>query len=209
MVASFFSGSPVAFSGSRVPSPSLSAAVAPVVAAAVAGGGPLSVGCAAGADQAVVVSALRAGAAGRLSVFGAFGPGVGPAAVAAAAGGASVSWFAGGAAPPVRVRLARRSLACVWSVAPSGSLVAFASAPPPSPFGRGPFPSCGSGTWATVGAASLLGLPVLLVPFGGWVPSPPPALPVAPGGLGAWSVGPFAGSWVWSPAGPVQPSLFG
>lgn len=78
----------------------------------------------------------------------------------------NITWLAGGPLSlPLVARLARRSLAMVRAVAKAGgSLVAFPASPcPPRAFGPGPFPSCGSGTWSTVGAAALLGVPVFVV----------------------------------------------
>ena len=209
-----FSGS-VAFSGSRYAVVGLSAAVSSAVAAVAAAGGSVSVGCCVGADAAVIRAALAAGLVSRLSVFAAFGPGaLGAGSVSdwsavyvALDAGAAVHWWARGpSSVPFRARLVVRSLACVQSVAPSGGLVAFVAAPLPVAFGPGPWPSAGgSGSWSSVGAAARLGLPVVLVPVGGWSPSAS-ALPGLPSPAGrSWSVRSLAGSWLWSPA----PGLFG
>lgn len=136
----------------------------------------VSVGCACGADAAVVSAVVAAGAASRLSVFAVFGPGGagswGGSAVssvlAARAAGASVSFWAGGV-PPVSVsgaasgvglrsRLAARSLACL-SFAASGG-----------PGGGAVFFVVGGwraspGSWASVREALWLGLPVVVFPL--------------------------------------------
>jgi hypothetical protein len=195
----------------------------PLVAACVQGwlaaGAQVAVGCAAGADAAVVSAVLSAGAASRLTVFCAFAPsGQGAAGLvssvagvsAALFAGAVVRWLAGGSlAVPVRGRLAQRSLAFVrflaaqQSAAPGGGLVGFVSSLPSSPFGRGPFPSCGSGTWSTLAAAALLGVPVVAFPvrLSSCPPAtlPPGHLVPLPGG-GQWQPGPWPGSWAWAPA---------
>ncbi len=142
------SASLVGFCGSRALPASAPALVAGVVRSVLAAGRGVAVGCALGADAAVLSSALRAGAASRLSVFAAFGP-VSPAFLGspaphvrapgasrscssvsgvaeALAAGAPVSWWSGGGpAVPLRSRLAARSAALVSAVAAS------------SPAGRG------------------------------------------------------------------------
>ncbi len=189
----------VAFTGSR----SLPASALPVVSGVVgelgASGCALSVGCAVGADAAVVSSAVAAGGAGRLSVFavgGSCGSGfAGPHSAlagveAAAAAGASVQWWTGGAASvQLRSRLVGRSLACMGS---ASSVVGFVSAFPSRPWsGAGPWFSCGSGSWSSLASVAARGGRVVVFPFGSVVSSPLPALPVP----GAWV---RAGSGVWS-----------
>jgi hypothetical protein len=179
--------SPVALLGSR----SLPPSAAPVVAAVLAALGPvpLRVGCCVGADALAVAAALSAGAASRLSLFAAFGPGgvgacslssVGGVAAALAAG-ASVAWWAGGgAAVPLPARLSRRSAAVV-----AGAALAVAFAP-------------GAGSLSALAVAVRAGCPVLAVAQ--LAPAP------VPGCAGAWSPAPFPGlpagwaCWAWSPA---------
>jgi len=81
-----------------------------------------------------------------------------------------------------------------------GGLVAFPASPrPPRAFGPGPFPSCGSGTWATVGAAALLGVPVYVV-----FPARPSAnMPVA----GTWAQSSLFGVACWAFV-PAQTKAF-
>lgn len=202
---------PVGFSGSRSLSPAAASLAAAVARGVVASGAPGLVGCAAGADAAFVSAFVAGGAAARLRVFAAFGPGgVGAAGAAssvsgvaaAARAGASVCWWAGGpASVPVRGRLARRSLAFVRALAAAGGrLFVFPSSPPARPFASGAWPSCGSGSWASACAAARLGVPVVVFPgFAG----PLPLL-----GAGAWASVSLAGSvgWAWRPA-VVQSSL--
>lgn len=215
----------VGFAGSR----SLSAAVAgPLVSAlvgsALAAGRAVAAGCALGADSLALSAAVAFGAGrsvraagfqSRLFVFCAFGPaglGVGRSSSlagvsAAAAAGARVAWWAGGGpAVPPAARLAGRSLAFVRFLAaspPGSALVAFVSGPPPRAFGRaapGGWPSCGSGSWGSVGAAALLGLPVVVFPVG-WAgfagaASLPPLPGRGPAGRGRWVAA--GGRWPWA-----------
>ncbi len=213
----------VGFVGSR----SLPASAAPLVSALVgsvlASGRRVVVGCASGSDALVVSSVLAAGGGRSLSLFCAFGPsGLGALSVSAppaalvpvVAAGARVLWFAGGGLvagvlPPPRARLAGRSLSLVRAVAAApragSGVVALVSAPPPRPLpfvSPGAWPSCGSGSWGSAGAAALLGLPVFVFPVGwpGFVPS---ALPVLPGAPGSWvpasssPSSPWFGGWRW------------
>lgn len=205
----------VAFSGSRsVSSPALAAAASIAVREVVAAGGLLSVGCCVGADAAVLNSAVSLKVAPSVSVYAAFGPNASGAVSLSNRGGvsraldsgATVHWWAGGDQNvPLRARLVNRSLACIRS---ASVLVAFVVGPLPVPFIVGRSSSWpwagGSGSWSSVGAAALLGHPVVLVPLG-WSAgaSALPALPSPCGG--SWSGGPWVGSWLWSPS----PSLFG
>lgn len=200
---------------------SLPAGAAPlvgrVVSALLGSGSALAVGCAVGADAAAISSALAAGAASRLQVWCAFGPvaapqGAAPGACSASAvsavasallAGAAVRWWAGGsAAVPLRARLVGRSLACVRAAAgggPGSGLVAFVAQLPPRPFAPGAWPSCGSGSWGSAGAAARLGLPVVVVPVGGLAGCSVSSLPALPGG-GAWvpaSAGVASGGFRW------------
>jgi hypothetical protein len=212
-------------SGSRDLAPG-AADIAAVLADLVASGSRLITGCAKGADAQAIRAALALGAPGvaALSVLAAHGPvsppwpaerysapgawsGTAVADVAAAQrAGVSVRYWAGGG-PEVqfRARLARRSLAAVRLAAaggPGSGLVAWPTQLPRLPFRAGPWPSCGSGTWASVAAAARLGLPVVVVPAGYLADVPPAAWPLlAPGGH--WSrvsLGALAGGWFWQPA---------
>lgn len=178
-----------------------------VVSALLGAGAALSVGCAVGADAAAISAVLAAGAAPRLGVWCAFGPvsppwpaaryrapGACSASAVSAVGsallaGASVRWWAGGPVTvPLRARLARRSLACVRAASaggPGSGLVAFVAGLPSRPFAAGAWPSCGSGSWASVAAAALRGLAVVVVPVGGLAGVSVASLPALPGG-GAW-----------------------
>ncbi|OGR96314.1 MAG: hypothetical protein A2V88_05035 [Elusimicrobia bacterium RBG_16_66_12] len=206
----------VGFCGPRSLGPAGCAWVASAARAVVVGGSVVAAGCAVGADAAAVSGALSApGGSARLRVFAVgsasgFGfPRAGyPAAVAAAfvARAASVSWLAGGVlSVPLPARLAARSLAFVRFLAASGgALVVAASSLPSRPFGPGPFPSCGSGSWSSAAAAVLAGVPVFVAPFG----VSPAAFPALPGG-GAWVAVP-GGLWGlpasrWAPAGVAVP----
>jgi predicted Rossmann fold nucleotide-binding protein DprA/Smf involved in DNA uptake len=180
------SGGVVAVAGSRSLPPGGAPLVASVARSLVAAGASLVVGCAVGADAAVVAAVPPAA----LQVLAAFGPGGAGAwagsAVSAvrvfAASGGSVSWWAGGGpAVPLRARLATRTRAVV-AEASAGLVVFFAS-----PASRG------SVLAAQLAAAR--GLPVVafllgfapvqlpLLGCGSWVPT---------GGSGGW-----AGAWVW------------
>jgi hypothetical protein len=208
--------------GSRILPSSAVPLVGSAVSALLSAGSVLAVGCSAGADAAAVSSVVAAGAAPRLQVWAAFGPvsppwraarysapgacssSSVPVVASALLAGAAVRWWAGGpASVPLRARLVRRSLACVQSAAsggPGSGVVAFVSQLPPRAFGPGAWPSCGSGSWGSVGAASLLGLPVLLVPVGALAGVSLSSLPALPGG-GSWSpvsAGVLAGGFRWS-----------
>jgi hypothetical protein len=179
-------GPVVGFSGSRSLSGSFAPLVRRVVAAVVAAGLPVAVGCAAGADRLV-----RAAAPGA-RVFSV----------------SSGVWGAG------RGAFAARSVALVRAVAaagPGSSFVGFvAGACPaglvPSAAPGACFCGLGSGSWASLALAAGLGLPVVVF----WCAPGPVALPAS---WGAWSLlgsGPSAGGWALVPAAPVaaQLSLF-
>ncbi|RIK25381.1 MAG: hypothetical protein DCC55_40630, partial [Chloroflexi bacterium] len=73
------------------------------------------------------------------------------------------------------------------------------SGPPPRSFGRarpGGWPSCGSGSWGSVGAAALLGLPVVVFQVGWPGFAGASSLPALPGAAGRWL--PAGGQGVWS-----------
>lgn len=93
-----------------------------------------------------------------------------------------------------RVRPVRRGR---W---PGSGLVVFVGQLPSRAFAAGAWPSCGSGSWGSAGAAALLGLPVVLVPVGGLAGVSLSSLPAMPGG-GSWSPvssGVLAGGFRWS-----------
>jgi len=203
------------FAGSRaLPAPG-SAVVAQVTAAAIRAGRSVVTGCAVGADQSALSAAL-ANPSASVHVFAVGGAsGVGfagtasawPVVMSAPRSGAVVHWRAGGSlALPLRARLARRSLAAVQFTAAQGQgslLAAFPSALPPRQWhGSGSWRSCGSGTWSSVAAAALLGLPVVVFPVGALAGSPLPALPVA----GSWQQCSRSGLWsqgfIFAPATP-------
>ena len=185
--------------GSRsLASPAL---VAPVVRAILASGQSIHVGCARGADQAVIQSALSIpGGHSFLVVFAAFGRGGAQSAPgawsgsavssvqAAARAGASVSWLAGGGLQlPLVARLMRRSRAALHGCSAS----VFFLASPGSP-----------GSLAVAGHAVKSGQPVFAFACGF---SGPPQAPR--GCAGRWVSALFLGfpCWCWSPA---QQSMF-
>ena len=184
----------VAFGGSRGLPVSAEPFVRRVVGAVLGAGRSVAVGCAAGADAAVVEAVVRAGACRRLSVFSVFGrSGAGSCGVSAvgavlraAAAGARVFWWAGGGRSVGLVpRLVARSAACVRSAAAGGAgsgLVLFVSS------------AHSPGSWGSARLAARLGVPVVVflvgVPAGclvslgqgRWVPA----------GSGVWASG-----WLW------------
>jgi hypothetical protein len=175
--------------------------VARVVGAALAGGWRCSVGCAVGADQFVIISALAAGQASQLviqavgSQSGAgFWSGSALAAVRSAAGaGARVSWLAGGhQSLPLSARLIKRSLAGLVGC----SAAVFFLASPTS-----------SGSLRVAAAAAQSGKPVFVFSCG-FSGAPRSLL----GCSGAWvqSAITFGGvsfpCWGWTPS--VQKTLF-
>jgi len=201
-------GASVAFGGSRSLPASFSPLVASVVSAVLASGASVRVGCAVGADALVLSSAVAAGPASSVSVFSFFGPGGSgawsgsavSAVLAAAAAGASVSWWAGGSPSsgvPFRARLAVRSRVCV-----SGSFAAaFFLSSPSSP-----------GSLGAAAAAVRAGSPFVVAFCCGF--SGPP-VPLAGVPAGSWVLGSFFGfsAWFWRvsppPAPPpLQPRLF-
>jgi hypothetical protein len=208
----------VGFSGSRSLSARWLPLVSRVVRGAVAAGFAPSVGCCVGADSLVLSSALVGGFASRLSVLAAFGPcGSGACAssalsgvLSAAAGGASVSWWAGGSASvPLVGRLARRSAALArfsggWASAPFVGFVGAACPGGVVPGGVArSFSGSGSGSWASLALAAGAGRSV----FAFWCAPGAPALPAWPSG--AWvpvGSGWPAGGWAWVPVS--RPSLF-
>jgi hypothetical protein len=182
----------VAIAGSRSLCGAGCALVARVSGALVRSGRSLAVGCATGADAAVLSAGLPPSAVACFAAFG--GPagfagawrGSAVAAVAAhAAAGGAVSWLAGG---PLSValpaRLAARTSAVV-SAASAGLVVFFAS-----PSSRGSF--------LAASLAASRSLPVLSFPVG----FPGAALP----SLGAGSWVPVGGSGVWASAFRWVPS---
>ena len=138
----------VGFGGGRALAPARAAALGSLAARVALAGALVRVGCASGADWAVV-RAVVAVAPARLLVFCAFGPASSSFGAVrarwAAARGASVVWSAGGSAGSVGAALARRSLALSRS-----GLSAFVVAPGPR----------SRGTWLAVAAARAAGVPV-------------------------------------------------
>jgi hypothetical protein len=191
------------FGGSRSLPPSQAGFVRSVVLAALARAGSFAtVGCAAGADAAVVSAVLAAGLSGQLCVFcvgsasgAGFWSGSAPFSLLRRAAGslARVVWSAGGGPElPFRARLLRRSLAALGAA----SEAVFFLASPSSP-----------GSLAVAAAAVRQGVSVFAFSCG-FSGSPVPLVGV---GAGAWVRGVFCGfpCWVWSqPARPVQLSLF-
>ena len=179
----------VAVAGSRALSGAGLALVGPVCRSVVASGRSLVVGCATGADAAVLSAGLPVSA---VRCFAAFGSGpcyagawrgsATPAVGRYAASGGRVVWLAGGpVSVPLRARLASRTSAVV-SAASAGCVVFFGS-----PVSRG---SALAGRLA-VGR----GLPVFGFPLGfsgGFLPSL---------GSGFWlpfnGSGPWVSAWVW------------
>ncbi len=156
----------VGFSGGRRLSRSFRPLVSSVVAAVLASGRSVAVGCAAGADLFV-----RAAAPGAV-VFAVPGSGRRPASLFAA-----------------------RSVALVRSVAaggPGSALVVFPASPCPAGLSPSAAPlACfcglGSGSWASAAFAVGLGLPVVVFPCG--FSALPPWGVWAPAGSGVWAAG--------------------
>jgi len=182
----------VAVAGSRALPPAGLALVGPVCRSVVASGRSLVVGCAVGADAAVLSAGLPVSA---VRCFAAFGRGPGfagawrgsaaPAVGGFAASGGAVSWLAGGPLSlPLRARLASRTSAVV-SAASSGCVVFFGS-----PASRG---SALAARLAVGRGLPVFGFPVgfsgALLPSlgaGEWVPF---------SGFGVW-----ASAWFWMPS---------
>jgi hypothetical protein len=158
--------------------------------------GSVYTGCATGADAAALAAAnihAHCFAVGASNGAGFPGRGLPPHIIAAVKWENKITWLAGGPlSVPLVARLARRSLAMVRALAlAGGALVAFPASPrPPRYFGPGPFPSCGSGTWATVAAAARLSVPVFVV----WPVAPSAVLPTA----GAWVQATLFGVACWA-----------
>lgn len=187
----------VYFGGSR--SLASSPLLAQVVAAVLASGESVHVGCSAGADAQVIACAHRSASFQQVRVFAAFGaPVPSPALVgllfpgscsvsavrvvqAWAQAGGSVSWLAGGSlSVPLAARLIRRSLAAL-----AGCSVAVFFTP-------------GSGSLAVAAHAVAAGVPVFA--FG----SMPAAIP---GAAGSWVPSSFRGFACWQ-FQPAQQALF-
>jgi len=182
--------------GSRVGAPL--PVVRSFVAQVLKSGFQLHVGCAVGADQAVIEACLVLGAASALSVFAVGAPGgagfwSGSACSAvrqASARGVSVQWLAGGELEiPLVARLAMRSRramagcsAAVFFCAPGGSK--------------------GSLTAASVAVAQ--GLNVFMVCSGGQFPPELPGL----AGAGVWVPAPLFGIPFWQWVASQIPTLF-
>lgn len=185
----------VGFAGPRVAPPAASCVVVPLVAAALAAGRSVAVGCCSGVDALVVSSVLAADRPRRLAVFAAFGPaGAGAGrwssvagVAAAAAAGASVRWWAGGGAAVAlssRLPARTRSLVASLAAAPGSSLVVVFG---PAAVARG-------GSFLAARSAAAAGVRLLAVCPAGGLP------PVVPGGV--WSPARLpggVGGFVWSP----------
>jgi hypothetical protein len=192
----FSSFASVGFCGSRSLPVSAQPLVTSVVSSVLSGSSArLVVGCSVGAD-ALVLSSVPQSSLSRVSVFAAFGfSGRGacslsavPLVAAAGRGGAFVNWWSGGRlSVPLRLRLAKRSLALVQFLARRRSaLVCFLS----SPKSRGSLLACR--------LAARFGVPVFVFCVG-FSPSRLPRL-----GRGSWSLVQVAGSLAcqWSPCSP-------
>ncbi|MGD1045105.1 MAG: hypothetical protein ABR936_07235 [Bacteroidota bacterium] len=192
-VTMFSSFSSVGFCGSRSLPASAQPLVASVVSSVLSGSSArLVVGCSVGAD-ALVLSSVPSASLSRVSVFAAFGfSGRGacslsavPLVAAAGRGGAFVNWWSGGRlSVPLRLRLAKRSLALVQFLARRHSaLVCFLA----SPKSRGSLLACR--------LAARFGVTVFVFCVG-FSPSRLPRL-----GRGSWSLVQVAGSSAcqWSP----------
>jgi hypothetical protein len=182
----FSSFSSVGFCGSRSLPVSAQPLVASVVSSVLSGSSArLVVGCSVGAD-ALVLSSVPQSSLSRVSVFAAFGfSGRGacslsavPVVTAAGRGGAFINWWSGGRlSVPLRLRLAKRSLALVRFLARRRSaLVCFLA----SPKSRGSLLACR--------LAVRFGVPVFVFCVG-FSPSRLPRL-----GRGSWSLVQVAGS---------------
>ena len=200
MLPCFRLSASVGFCGSRSLPASAQPLVASVVSSVLSGSSArLVVGCSVGAD-ALVLSSVPQSSLSRVSVFAAFGfSGRGacslsavPVVAAAGQGGAFVNWWSGGRlSVPLRLRLAKRSLALVQFLARRRSaLVCFLS----SPSSRGSLLACR--------VAVRLGIPVFVFCVG-FSPSRLPRL-----GRGSWSLVQVAGSSAcqWSPK-PLKKQL--
>ena len=196
-VIMFSSFASVGFCGSRSLPVSAQPLVTSVVSSVLSGSSArLVVGCSVGAD-ALVLSSVPQSSLSRVSVFAAFGfSGRGacslsavPVVAAAGQGGAFVNWWSGGRlSVPLRLRLAKRSLALVQFLARRRSaLVCFLA----SPKSRGSLLACR--------VAVRLGIPVFVFCVG-FSPSRLPRL-----GRGSWSLVSHAGCLAgqvmcqWSP----------
>jgi len=192
----FSSFASVGFCGSRSLPASAQPLVASVVSSVLSGSSArLVVGCSVGAD-ALVLSSVPQSSLSRVSVFAAFGfSGRGacslsavPVVAAAGQGGAFVNWWSGGRlSVPLRLRLAKRSLALVQFLARRHSaLVCFLA----SPKSRGSLLACR--------LAARFGITVFVFCVG-FSPSRLPRL-----GRGSWSLVQVAGSSAcqWSPCPP-------
>jgi hypothetical protein len=184
-VSMFSSFASIGFCGSRSLPASAQPLVASVVSSVLSGSSArVVVGCSVGAD-ALVLASVPPVSLFRVSVFASFGFGgrgacalsAVPSVLAAARGGAFVNWWAGGRlSVPLRVRLARRSVALVRFIARRRSaLVCFLA----SPSSRGSLLACR--------VAARLGVTVFVFCVG-FSPSQLPRL-----GRGSWSAVQVAG----------------
>jgi hypothetical protein len=177
------------FGGSR--SLSISPLVAQVVAAVLASGQSVNVGCAIGADQQVIQVLCQSSSFSQGRVFAAFassgaGSWRGSAVAAVQAferGGGSVSWLAGGSlSVPLVARLMARSVA---GLAGASAAVFFEP---------------GVGSLKVAGAAVAKGIPVFA--FSSVLPGRPR------GAAGQWVASSFMGFSCWQWQGPTQQALF-
>ena len=176
----------MALAGSRQLPAGRAALVARVAGALVRSGSSLVVGCATGADEAVL-SSVPPALVRCLAAFGPGGAGACPVSAVAqvaahAASGGQVQWWAGGpASVPLPARLARRTRAVVGAA--SSGLVVFASSP------------SSRGSMLAARLAVARGLPVVVFPLG-FTGSQLPAL-----GAGQWvpcrQGGVWAAAWQW------------
>ena len=178
----------VSFGGSRALSRSFTPLVSRVVAACLARGFSVRVGCARGADAFVVSSVLACSAAARLSVFCAGEP-RSSALAAAGAGARVVAWSGGCSSLPAVARLALRSRRCVAGCSVAVFFLASASS---------------AGSLGAAAAAGAAGARVFAFCCGfSCAPAP------LRGCAGAWASSRLGGApcFVWQPAA-VQPALF-
>lgn len=185
----------LAIGGSRRLSPAGVDLAAHLAAALLAAGVRLAVGCATGADAAVITSAVAGRGAHQLRIFTAFGPvtgslscyavagsgsccAPGPVALAQHGGARVTAWAGGGPGLPLPARLANRTRS-VARAATAGGVVICDGRP-------------GAGSSLLVRSLVARGLPVWLFPVG-WVHQHP--LPVC----GPWS-------WGWHGLGVNVPA---
>jgi hypothetical protein len=189
----------VGFTGPRGVEASAAPIINRVVQRMMQVGSAVAVGCATGVDAYVLAAALHIDPT-RLFVFSVFdAQGVGGGKWSNVAGvkrsaeqGAAVNWGVGGTFESnYTVKLVRRSKRLIRFLSEAkagGSLVGFVTKPPQHAFARDKdWPSCGSGTWATIAACNHRRLQVVVFPVA-WPTFSPDQLPVLPGGPGEWQM---------------------